>query len=196
MAQDNARNLRAHRFARSDSIAVRALYGTLDNPRPCAFDRCKEERFAGLPVCFGDALMIGKFIRDLYEMDETAPIQGCEVPLNYLEQVAEFVERKSPKLKATSVVYYLMLSPTTVKIGTTINLRQRMSGLRTEAQYIVALEYGGGDLERQRHVQFAADRREVRREDFHLSDALKQHIDSLIPQRDEILAAILAAPRR
>jgi hypothetical protein len=80
-----------------------------------------------------------------------------------------------------------MLSPVTVKIGTTANLRKRISSLRTELQYIVAVEPGGREIERQRHVQFKAERRYSQREDFELSDALKRHIDQLAPQREEVL---------
>ena len=42
-----------------------------------------------------------------------------------------------------------------------------------------------------RHVQFKAERRDPRREDFDLSDALKAHIDALAPQREQVLAAAL-----
>ena len=35
-------------------------------------------------------------------------------------------------------VYYLALSPTTVKIGTTGDLLARMRGLRTSIQYVLA----------------------------------------------------------
>lgn len=91
------------------------------------------------------------------------------------------------------MVYYLVLSPVTVKIGTTINLRQRMSALRTEMQYVIALEPGGRELERKRHLQFKDERR-GHREDFTLSDALKRHIDELAPHRDEILTRALGVP--
>lgn len=84
-------------------------------------------------------------------------------------------------------VYYLMLSPSTVKIGTTIDLRRRVTNqLRSDLQYVVAIERGGLDLERQRHSEFASERL-GKREDFRLSPRLKRHIETLMPDRDELV---------
>lgn len=90
-------------------------------------------------------------------------------------------------------VYYLMISPYVVKIGTSANLPSRLNGLRTDAQYIVAIERGGQPLEAQRHKQFAAERL-GRRENFQLSAALKHHIESLQPERDELLSIAITHP--
>lgn len=78
-----------------------------------------------------------------------------------------------------SVVYYLRLGPFVVKIGTTTNLHQRVRQLRSEMQYVMATEPGGRDLEHKRHVQFAEERINRRREDFSLSSRLQEHIDLL-----------------
>lgn len=71
-----------------------------------------------------------------------------------------------------------------------------MRQLRSEMQYVVALEPGSLQLERMRHVQFTDERRNKRREDFHLSDRLKAHIDSLADQRDELLQLAMTNSRR
>ena len=65
-----------------------------------------------------------------------------------------------------------MTGPRTVKIGTTIDLPARMRTLRTDIQYIVAIERGSMELERSRHRQFAEERINIRKEDFRLSDRL------------------------
>lgn len=89
--------------------------------------------------------------------------------------------------RAEHFVYYLMIGPSTVKIGTTTGLLKRLTGLRTDLQYVVALERGGHDLETKRHRQFHTERIGLR-EDFCLSNRLKAHIDSLRPSRDELVA--------
>jgi hypothetical protein len=92
-------------------------------------------------------------------------------------------------------VYYLMVGPTTVKIGTTTNLSQRLSGLRTDLQYVVAIEHGSFDTERKRHLEFATERI-GNREDFQLTDRLNSHIESLLPQRDELIREATARRQR
>jgi Meiotically up-regulated gene 113 len=92
----------------------------------------------------------------------------------------------NPRPLAEPFVYYLMVGPTTVKIGSTRNLAERIKQLRSDLQYVVAVESGGFDLERQRHKDFA-DERIGRREDFQLSDRLKTHIEALQPHRDELV---------
>jgi hypothetical protein len=121
-----------------------------------------------MPVCHYHAIMVYGFMRDL---------------------LGEGLVAKSPtpRPERQAYVYYLLLSPTTVKIGTTRSLTQRLTALRAETQYVVAIERGGRELERQRHKEFADERRSNRREDFHLSDRLKKHIDELASQRDELI---------
>ncbi|AVO21693.1 hypothetical protein I5I01_gp88 [Mycobacterium phage MooMoo] len=83
-----------------------------------------------------------------------------------------------PQPTKSHVVYYLALSPTVIKIGTTGDLPARIKGLRTSIQYVVALEQGGHELETQRHRQFHAERLS-RREDFRVSERLQAHIDHI-----------------
>lgn len=143
------------------------------NPR-CVWKGCRQDQLEGLQVCFAHGLHISSVFRKLIDAD---------------------LEPLPPRPPDQPYVYYLMISPTTVKIGTTRNLEQRLSAMRSEAQYVVALERGSFDVERQRHKQFTAERRGAR-EDFHLSDALKSHIDRLLPMRDELMAEALASKRR
>lgn len=125
----------------------------------CLWDGCRNPSHDGLPICFVHAYLVHRQIDDL--LTENPPAKSSDEPL----------------------VYYLALSPTTVKIGTTTNLPQRLTALRTEMQYVLAVEPGGRDVERMRHQQFAAERI-GRREDFRVSDALQAHIASLIsPQK-------------
>lgn len=154
-----------------------------DNPHPelsrydgptCSWHNCRAPQFADTPVCLAHAMLIGNRV--------FAALKTCDPATS---------DYKRPE--PLSFVYYLMVGPTTVKIGTTTNLPQRLISMRTDAQYVVALERGHFPLERQRHKEFAAERI-GRREDFVLSDALKAHIDALIPQRDELIEVAMALP--
>lgn len=77
-------------------------------------------------------------------------------------------------LAAQSVVYYVRIGDR-VKIGYTVNLRQRLSALRADINAVLATEPGGRAEEAQRHSQFAAERF-GRREDFNPSRRLLDHI--------------------
>lgn len=108
-----------------------------------------------------------------------------------------FVEKEEPEkiYFGRHYVYYLMVGPATVKIGTTRCLPKRIKQLRSELQYVVAIERGGRETEKSRHNQFADERRPgPRREDFMLSDRLKDHINSLLPMREEIMAEATTEP--
>jgi hypothetical protein len=148
-------------FQRSDSVVSDTEYV----PTPCAWRGCYEPKYLGLPVCFEHAVVISGVVRRAAFGPEPEP---DDVP------------------ERAAYVYYLMVGPTTVKIGTTTNLRNRIAQLRSELQYVVAIEPGGFPTERQRHQQFAAERF-GRREDFHLTDRLKRHIEALQPRRDELV---------
>jgi len=87
---------------------------------------------------------------------------------------AETATKPRPHRSSEGVVYYVRIRDY-VKIGVTANLSHRMLNLRAGSDQILAVEPGGRDLERQRHHEFADERR-GRREDFELSDRLKQHI--------------------
>ena len=142
----------------------------------CAWHGCRELAVFGLPVCFSHAVVIADVVEAAAPMSDMPVIS----PL------------RSSTLK--SWVYYLMVGPSTVKIGVTANLPRRLAELRTDVQYVVAIEQGGRDRESERHRQFGDDRI-GRREDFRLSDELKRHIEKLQTKRDRLVATAFESVR-
>lgn len=89
-------------------------------------------------------------------------------------------------LAGLSVVYYVRHKGY-IKIGYSQNLAYRLQSLNyVPWRDVLAVEFGGRDLERQRHQEFAGDLAEGR-EWFHPSDALMAHIDGL---RQEMKVAL------
>lgn len=82
--------------------------------------------------------------------------------------------------KGVEVVYYVKLSSTRIKIGTTANLllrcRQLVPGAGRAA--VLAYEYGGRSLERERHQQFS-HLRIGKTEQFRTGRDLMDHIRSM-----------------
>ena len=140
---------------------------------PCLWSGCDRRRLADLPICVLHAATITCSFNDFFDPPTPRPPRVRDAP-NYRRYV-----------------YYVMVGPMTVKIGTTLDLTQRLRNLRTEPQYVVAIEPGGYDVEKQRHLEFAKDRT-GRFENFMLSDQLKSHIDSLADRRDDLMAKALA----
>jgi hypothetical protein len=135
-----------------------------------------------LQVCRKHALEIAAYINEIVRDIQ----RGWITPTDDDWPVPEPLIKGVPAPHPPSYVYYLMLGPTTVKIGTTYRLAERIRSLRTDLQYVVAIERGGRDVEKIRHKQFAAERK-GKREDFRLSDALKAHIGAMAPNRDELV---------
>lgn len=77
--------------------------------------------------------------------------------------------------KTRSVVYYVRINDH-VKVGYTVNLRERVNSLRVDRSALLAVEPGWRETEHDRHEQFAAER-QGRREDFNPSRRLLGHID-------------------
>lgn len=148
----------AHQFQRVDGMARSEI---------CRWN-CHQERFDGLPVCLDHALMIYRFMHETFVEPQ-------------------FLDEREPEPEIQPYVYYLMVGPNTVKIGTTRHLKERIRQLRTDLQYVVAIEHGGFDVEHQRHREYAAER-VGNREDFIISDRLQAHIETLQPNRDEMVA--------
>jgi hypothetical protein len=99
-------------------------------------------------------------------------------------RVGEYVDPDLP-LPRIHVVYYLRLDER-VKIGTTVNPRQRFAALRVGvagAEELLAFEPGDRTVERRRHVEFADDRLGTS-EWFALSPALHAHIEALADGHD------------
>lgn len=153
-------------------------------PRRCTWGECEDHVVYSWPVCLSHGLAIYEDVRDLYKIIRDSP-EGPD------DKHVELPVRRDPH--ATGAwVYYLMLSPTVVKIGTTRRLVKRISQLRTDLAYVVAIEPGSHDIETRRHRQFREERL-GRREDFRLSERLKQHIELLQPERDELIKRATAA---
>jgi hypothetical protein len=76
-----------------------------------------------------------------------------------------------------SQVYYVRIHDH-VKIGYSINMRQRLGALRVNDDALLATEPGGREVEAMRHQQFAAER-VGRREDFNPSRRLLAHIEAV-----------------
>ena len=78
------------------------------------------------------------------------------------------------------VVYYLRFTDGLVKIGTSRQALERLAKhRRTKGDVeVLAVEFGGRDLERQRHEQFA-HLRPTRHEHFTPAPELMDHIESL-----------------
>lgn len=86
-------------------------------------------------------------------------------------------------LEEQSQVYYVRIGDH-VKIGYTINLRQRLGSLRVSEAALLATEPGGRERERKRHLQFAAER-VGRRENFNPSRRLLAHIEAIKAEHGE-----------
>lgn len=81
--------------------------------------------------------------------------------------------------RGVEVVYYIRVADDEIKIGTSANMLERANrhGLPGK-KAILAIEFGGRDLERQRHQQFA-HLRIGRTERFRPGVDLLAHIDAL-----------------
>ena len=99
----------------------------------------------------------------------------------HFDAVAQVV-RAEPWPGPEPVVYYITRvdRPGQVKIGTTKNLRTRLTelGRRGRTVTLIATEPGGRDLERQRHAEFAAIRADG--EWFSYAAPIIAHIDRLV----------------
>lgn len=148
--------------------SVRADRAVDDRHIPdCRWDDCRNPQMSDeILVCEFHAVMTHLRIVDMIEGPRTSGL----------------------RTDATPLVYYLQLAPTTVKIGTTGNLVNRVASLRSEMQYVIAVEPGSYEVEHKRHKAFDAERL-GRREDFRLSPRLSAHIERLRAQTysDELL---------
>jgi hypothetical protein len=82
--------------------------------------------------------------------------------------------------KGVDIVYYLLRADGTIKIGTSRRPLTRLAEhkRRGENGEVVAIEFGGRDLERQRHLEFA-HLRDGRFEHFDAAPDLMAHIATL-----------------
>jgi hypothetical protein len=151
--------------------------------------RCRGRRVARYPLCEMHVAKIvaqGTGLEAKYRRESRASAaassarfreelkQRLTPDLGWAER--ERREQHSKKLPG-SVVYYVLTRPGQVKIGTTINLSDRMKSMRVFNQEdLLAAEPGDAQLEKMRHAQFGDLRLSSRREDFSASGALMDHI--------------------
>ena len=116
--------------------------------------------------------------------EEIGKIYPPRIPPPDGDWMNRWIERRSRRPAAAGtpsdrhVVYYVRIGEY-VKIGTTGNLPQRLRQLRVSPDDLLAVEPGSVGVERARHHQFRSDRLHVRRENFHPSVALMEHIARL-----------------
>lgn len=102
------------------------------------------------------------------------------------EAAARAAERaarnEAARAKLAPVVYYIRRRNGHIKIGTSTQLGGRLNGLRATWDDVLAVEWGGRDVEAERHAQFATDRRyngSSSSEEFAPSAALLAHIETV-----------------
>lgn len=139
----------------------------------CAVVGCHHGSRPDFPVCRNHAISIYLTVKDEIEASQ-----------ELLAATRNLDKRKRPGMpKPPPVVYYLRVGPETVKIGTTIRLATRIQQLRSQPDYVMAVELGGYEVEHQRHKEFATERH-GRREDFRLTARLLAHIDDIAASSD------------
>lgn len=115
-----------------------------------------------------------------FEQGELLRIREQERERQRQEHEARNAEwNRKERVRRVCVVYYCLLRPGVVKIGTTTQLAIRIDSFRVPTSAVLAAEPGYFQLEKLRHQQFATQRIAVAYEDFRLDDALQAHIDKV-----------------
>ena len=155
----------------------------------CALPGCDEpvDPGAPVPVCTHHLAVGADWVAQQYGTVDALPTPcpacgarvGIRYPSGWVCSVCEWVYGTSPDgdlpLPRVDVVYYIRFDDR-MKIGTSSNLRQRMSQLWHHE--LVALERGGRAREHARHVQFAQWRLGTS-EWFEISPELTVHVDAV-----------------
>ncbi len=149
-----------------------------DSTAWCIWPGCQLKNWSDLPICKVHAVLASRRVAD----------EGVSEYVALQQWMAE--ASRPRRTDKQSVVYYLRLEPTVVKIGVTTRLRHRVESLYSDLDSLMALEYGGRDVEQRRHRQFSTERIFANREKFALSDRLIAHIETLRPDMGDILATV------
>ncbi len=158
-------------------------------PSACVILGCADSVDAGvpIPVCTHHLVFGADWIAREYGADDVLPTPcpacgarvGVRYPSGWVCSVCEWVYGTSPDddlpRPRVDVVYYIRFDDR-MKIGTSSNLRQRMSQLWHHE--LVALERGARAREHARHVQFDEWRLGTS-EWFQVSPELMEHVDAL-----------------
>lgn len=132
-------------------------------------DRYASRDIDVMPICPNHAWQVAQHFMEA--LTEQARIDAEKA----MEQAHEARERTHGN-REDPVVYYARIGDY-IKIGYTTRLKNRLRTLRVDE--LLAIEPGHADLERHRHQQFAAERIDLRRENFTPSQALYTHIAGL-----------------
>lgn len=144
---------------------------------PCMISVADEAlRTPELAAELGDQRGVSEFKHRQYERRK-------QLLADWQEANANRADRR-PDGPKCGVVYYCELRPGIVKIGTTLNLFNRMSSLHIPRGAVLAAEPGTYDIEKLRHQQFG-HLRIGRPEDFIVDDGLRAHIDHLADQHGD-----------
>lgn len=197
-----------YRCSCGQRIAITGLprYDARHCPMPRGNRRCNGPKDPDDWLCEPCTMMITRTALRNPEITEQLAEDNASIDYNakYNFQFSLFRERHEEQRKASDrkadarkvcVVYYALLRPGIVKIGTSTQLPVRMESFRVPAQNVLAAEPGYFKLENARHRQFADVRIDRNREDFELDDRLQAHIDkvrSIHGDPYELVARILA----
>ncbi|GAB3396026.1 hypothetical protein GCM10027568_29270 [Humibacter soli] len=161
----------------------------MHEPSECVVPDCSAAVAAGapIPVCTHHLAVGADWVAQEYGAEDVLPTPcpacgarvGIRYPSGWVCAVCEWVYGTSPDddlpLPRVDVVYYIRFDDR-MKIGTSSNLRQRMSQLWHHE--LVALERGTRTREHARHAQFAEWRLGTS-EWFQLSPELAEHVEAL-----------------
>lgn len=178
-------------------ISVEGLPAESDKRCPVRFKRgrCLRPKKSFEPVCERCAVGTAQAVlRSPRLRDQIADQQAVE-QLNAARSLAweREKERRTTawqrlKTYGAHVVYYVVVRPGVVKIGTTSSLTGRLQGLRLRPEDVLAAEPGDRRVEKQRHEQFDHLRIQKRWEDFTLTDDLQAHIDAVAAEHGDPFA--------
>lgn len=148
---------------------------------PCSWRNCENVAdHPEHPLCEAHYRRVGlQFVNENVELIQA--IAGTLTVSDLVERLAGFPDDREPRTPPVkeSVVYYARIGDV-IKIGFTTNLVERLRALRVQPGGLLAVEPGGRDVERSRHLEFA-DERYGAREDFAMSTRLMAHIEALQP---------------
>jgi len=123
----------------------------------------------------------GRLIMAASDGLKATPEQAYELACTLRDQDIQTGDERRAEAKRKDardgIVYYVRFGDR-VKIGTTVNLRQRLMSLPHDE--VLVTEPGSYALERKRHKEFASSRITPRGEWFAYDDALKEHIRCLL----------------
>jgi hypothetical protein len=149
----------------------------------CCVPTCRREPEEGapFPICLKHMRQVFRYFDGYAELAKQ--IVAERIPLDQDEVVRRVREAHDQEFPAKTPnpdkeqVYYVKTGDC-IKIGYTVNVRQRMGAMRLPIDAVLATEPGGMQLERMRHKQFAHLRR-GRLEDFEPAEDLLSHVAML-----------------